>query len=58
MTKKQMEKKFDCTIHMDYIEGFRFYTAFSNGNNKELHFLSASGYTLKELQESIEENIQ
>lgn len=58
MTKKQIEKKYDCTVHMDYIEGFRFYTAFSNRNNKELDFSSANGYNLQELQKSIEEGIE
>ena len=55
MTKKQIEKKYDCTVHMDYIGGFRFYQAYSNDKVNGT-FESASGYTLSELIESIENN--
>jgi len=55
MTKKQIEKKYNCTVYMDYIDGFRFYQAYSNDKVNGT-FESASGYTLSELIESIENN--
>lgn len=55
MTKKQIEKKYDCTVYMDYIDGFRFYQAYANDKVNGI-FESASGWSLKELTESIENN--
>lgn len=54
MSKKQIEKKYNCNIHMEWVDGFRFYTAFSN--EPKIGFSSASGWGLDELLESIEEN--
>ena len=55
MTKKQIEKKYNCTVYMDYIDGFRFYQAYSNDKVNGT-FESASGWNLKELIESIKNN--
>ena len=55
MTKKQIEKKYNCTVHMDYIDGFRFYQAYANDKVNGT-FESASGYTLGELEDSIMNN--
>ena len=55
MTKKQIQSKYDCTVHMDYIDGFRFYQAYPNDKSK-CTFESASGWNLKELIGSIENN--
>lgn len=55
MTKKQIEKKYDCTVYMDYIDGFRFYQAYANDKVNGI-FESASGYTLSELEDSIINN--
>ena len=55
MTKKQIEKTYNCTVHMDYIDGFRFYQAYSNDKVNGT-FESASGWNLKELIESIKNN--
>ena len=55
MTKKQIEKKYNCTVHMDYIDGFRFYQAYANDKVNGT-FESASGWNLSELEESIINN--
>ena len=55
MTKKQIEKTYNCTVYMDYIDGFRFYQAYSNDKVNGT-FESASGYTLGELEDSIMNN--
>lgn len=55
MTKKQIEKIYDCTIHLDYIDGFRFYQAYANDKINSA-FESANGYNLNELIENIENN--
>ena len=55
MTKKQIEKLYDCKIHLDYIDGFRFYQAYSNDKVNGA-FESASGWNLKELIGSIKNN--
>ena len=58
LSKMQIEKKYDCAVHMDWIDGFRFYAAFANtdGDNEPL-FGSASGWNLDELVECIEDNL-
>ena len=55
MTKKQIEKKYNCTVHMDYIDGFRFYQAYSNDKVNST-FESAGGFTLSELEDGILNN--
>ena len=52
MTRKQIEKKYNCEVHMDWIDGFRFYTAYGDS------FENASGWSLFELLESIEDNLK
>ena len=55
MTKKQIQSKYDCTVYMDYIDGFRFYQAYPNDKGN-CTFESASGFTLGELLDSIMNN--
>ena len=55
MTKKQIEKLYDRTLHLDYIDGFRFYQAYANDKANGT-FESASGFTLGELVDSIMNN--
>lgn len=55
MTKKQIQSKYDCIVYMDYIDGFRFYQAYPKDKNN-CTFESASGWNLKELIDSIENN--
>ena len=55
MSKKEIEKDFNCKIESYYDSGFLFHTAYANNDN--CCFESASGWNLKELLEDIEENL-
>lgn len=55
MSKNQIQKKYNCTVHVDFVDGFKFYQAYPNDKDNAT-FESASGWNLAELEESIEDN--
>lgn len=58
MTKRQLEKKYDCQIFKDTCtdDGFKVWCAYLNDCNNG-KFGSAIGFTLDELEEDIENNL-
>jgi hypothetical protein len=56
MSTKQVEKKYNCTVHSDFVDGFRFYQAYPNDKNSA-QFESASGWSLEELVTNIKDNL-
>ena len=56
LSKKQIEKKYNCTVNLNYFDGFKFYQAYPN-DKKHSEFESASGWSLSELVADIEDNL-
>jgi len=53
LTKKYIEKKYNCSLHKDFgfDDRYKFWRAFSNDEDSNLY---AEGWTLSELVEDIE----
>ena len=56
LTKKQIERKYDCTVHTDNIDGFWFYQACANDLSNPYFVGKPYGWNINELVESIEDS--